>query len=173
MTASGWASSSSVLGVVFTFTPLAAICVVLRLWTRIAIVRSPGWDDFCVTAAICFTIVDAICQAVKVHYGLGKHGSELSAHQKLHIEKVFWIATWNYFLGLGFAKLSVVLQCLRIFGRNLKFRMAATILGAIIAVRIDTEGAIQQIGSQIPQVFTIWTFFQSIFICWPIAQYVQ
>ncbi|CAK4023370.1 Hypothetical predicted protein [Lecanosticta acicola] len=153
MTASGWASPASVLGVVFTFTPLAAICVGLRLWTRISIVRSPGWDDLCIVIAICFTLVDASCQVVKVHYGLGKHASELTPYQTYHIERAFWVATWNYYLGLGFAKLSIVLQCLRIFGRSPRFCIAAYTLGSIIAV------------------FTLWTAFQSIFICWPIPHF--
>ena len=62
MTVSGWASSSATLGVIFTFTPLALICVALRLYTRRTHL---GIDDVCVTAAMLFTANFAICVAVQ------------------------------------------------------------------------------------------------------------
>lgn len=62
MTVSGWASSSATLGVIFTFTPLALICVALRLYTRRTHL---GLDDVCVTAAMLFTANFAICVAVQ------------------------------------------------------------------------------------------------------------
>ncbi|KAK4507420.1 hypothetical protein PRZ48_001155 [Zasmidium cellare] len=65
----------------------------------------------------------------------------------------FFISIWNYYLGLGLAKLSIVLQCLRIFGNNHRFRISAYILGTIIAV------------------FTAYTVFITIFLCQPTSHF--
>ncbi|KXT01454.1 hypothetical protein AC578_9520 [Pseudocercospora eumusae] len=150
---SGHASPEATLAVVFTSTFIAAICVLLRLWTRLVIARQPGIDDLLVTLSIIFTSTFSMCVAVQVHYGLGKHQASLSAHNELYLLKWFWISIWNYYLGLGLAKLSMVVQCMRIFGHIPKFHRAAWILGTVIAV------------------FTTWTFFVSVFLCRPISKF--
>ncbi|KAF7191835.1 Satratoxin biosynthesis SC1 cluster protein 4 [Pseudocercospora fuligena] len=150
---SGHASPEATLAVVFTSTFIAAICVLLRLWTRLGIVRQPGMDDLLVSLSIIFTSTFSMCVAVQVHYGLGKHQDSLSAHNELYLLKWFWASIWNYYLGLGLAKLSMVVQCMRIFGHIPKFRRAAWILGTVIAV------------------FTTWTFFVSVFLCGPISKF--
>lgn len=52
---SGHASPATVVGVVMTFTFVAAVAVALRLWTRIAINHQPGVDDWVVALALVFT----------------------------------------------------------------------------------------------------------------------
>ena len=37
----------------------------------------------------------------------------------------FWLSIWNYYCAQGFAKLSILLQYLRIFGHVDKFRIAS------------------------------------------------
>ncbi|KXT15624.1 hypothetical protein AC579_5838 [Pseudocercospora musae] len=150
---SGHASPQATLAVVFTSTFIAAICVLLRLWTRLVVVRQPGIDDLLVTLSIIFSSTFSTCVAVQVHYGLGKHQLSLSAHNELYLLKWFWASIWNYYLGLGLAKLSMLVQCMRIFGHIPKFRRAAWILGTVIAV------------------FTTWTFFASVFLCRPISKF--
>lgn len=87
----------------------------------------------------------------KVHFGLCRRSADLTKSQLLNLGKAFWVSIWNYYLGLGLAKLSIVLQCLRIFGHLRIFRIAAYILGGVISV------------------FTLWTFFGSVFLCKPIS----
>lgn len=49
---SGHASPSAVLGVTITFTIIAASAVILRLYSRVFIVHSPGKDDAFIVAAL-------------------------------------------------------------------------------------------------------------------------
>lgn len=170
---SGHASPEATLAIVFTSTSIAAACVLLRLWTRLGIVQQPGIDDLLVTLSIVFTSMFSVCVAVQgeqrgmgsccprairndidtVHYGLGKHEDSLSPHDETYLLRWFWASIWNYYLGLGLAKLSMVFQCFRIFGHIPSFRRAAWILGSIIFV------------------FTVWTFFVSVFLCRPISKF--
>ncbi|KAK6369463.1 hypothetical protein LTR81_027997, partial [Elasticomyces elasticus] len=54
---SGHAAQGSIIGVTLTFAVLASICVAMRLHTRIVTLKSPGWDDAFVTAALIFNII--------------------------------------------------------------------------------------------------------------------
>ncbi|KAF2161772.1 hypothetical protein M409DRAFT_69573 [Zasmidium cellare ATCC 36951] len=146
MKLSGHASPTTVIGVVMTFTFIAAVAVALRLWTRFAISHQPGIDDLVVTLSLIFT-------SMVIRYGLGKHQDSLSDHDSMYLLLWFFISIWNYYLGLGLAKLSIVLQCLRIFGNNKRFRISAYILGAVIAV------------------FTAYTVFITIFLCQPTSHF--
>lgn len=61
MKISGHASPEAVLVASFTSTAIAIVTVILRLWTRIVIVRQPGWDDWLAAAALVFLIVFTVC----------------------------------------------------------------------------------------------------------------
>lgn len=54
---SGHASGASVVGVTVSFTVIAFIVTVLRLITRLTIVRNAGLDDLIITFAMVFSIV--------------------------------------------------------------------------------------------------------------------
>lgn len=57
MAASGHAPGSAVVGVTISFTVLAFMATVMRLYTRIGIVRNAGLDDIVITIALALTIV--------------------------------------------------------------------------------------------------------------------
>lgn len=61
---SGHADPSAVLAVTITFTVLAGVAVLLRLYSRLFIARSAGWDD----AFICFALVWTIAETVAVAF---------------------------------------------------------------------------------------------------------
>ncbi|KAK2024393.1 hypothetical protein LX32DRAFT_500571, partial [Colletotrichum zoysiae] len=42
----------TIVGLIATFLVLAWICVGLRVYTRVFVVRTPGWDDFVVVIAL-------------------------------------------------------------------------------------------------------------------------
>ncbi|KAK2044501.1 hypothetical protein LZ31DRAFT_541807 [Colletotrichum somersetense] len=42
----------TIVGLIATFLVLAWICVGLRVYTRVCVVRTPGWDDFVVVIAL-------------------------------------------------------------------------------------------------------------------------
>ncbi|KAK4499551.1 hypothetical protein PRZ48_010067 [Zasmidium cellare] len=145
MAISGHASQAATLAVIFTSSALAIIAVVLRLWTRLLIVRQPGWDDLLVTLSLFFTVIFTVCVFFEVYYGLGTHIETISKHDLTQLCLWLWISVWNYYIGPGLAKLSIVVQCMRIFGHIKWFRTASYILAAIITA------------------FTIFSTFISIF----------
>jgi hypothetical protein len=59
---SGHADPTAVLGVTITFTIIAASAVILRLYSRIFIVHSPGKDDVFIVAASIMTVCLTIAQ---------------------------------------------------------------------------------------------------------------
>ncbi|EMF08717.1 uncharacterized protein SEPMUDRAFT_144544 [Sphaerulina musiva SO2202] len=150
---SGHASPTTVVAVVLSFTFTALTCVLLRLWTRLGIVHQAGWDDFVVTLAMAFTTVFTICILNQVHFGLGRHQSSLTEVQERRLLIWFWISVWNYYFGLGLAKLSIVLQCLRIFGHIPKFRKISIVLFGIMFV------------------FMWWTVLATMFMCTPVSHF--
>lgn len=59
---SGHADPAAVLGVTISFTIIAAAAVLLRLYSRIFIVHSPGKDDAFIVAASAMTVCLTIAQ---------------------------------------------------------------------------------------------------------------
>lgn len=68
---SGHADPAAVLGVTISFTIIAAAAVLLRLYSRIFIVHSPGKDDAFIVAAstmtVCLTIAQGFQGALLPH----------------------------------------------------------------------------------------------------------
>lgn len=65
MVASGHASGSAVMGTTVAMTVLAALTVISRLFTRIAIVQKPGIDDICIAIAL-VRLIDLGVEATSV-----------------------------------------------------------------------------------------------------------
>lgn len=152
MAASGHASGESVVGVTVAFTILAFLATVTRLFTRIRIVHNAGADDLIIAIALALTIVLTACMCMQVKYGMGRHADSLTPYDNKYSLIWFWASVWIYYLALCFAKLSILLQYLRIFpGRQ--FRIACSILMGII------------VG------WTLWAFFSAVFACWPIRYF--
>ena len=56
-----------------------------------------------------------IAEGFQVANGLGSKGQLLSTTTDPHLLQALWCAIWTYHLSMGFCRLSVVAQCLRIF----------------------------------------------------------
>lgn len=83
---------------------------------------------------------------------MGRHADSLTDHENVWSLIWFWTSVWIYYLALCFAKLSILLQYLRIFpDRN--FRKACFTLMVVI------------VG------WTLWAFFSALFACWPIQSF--
>ena len=93
---------------------LASFVVALRLATRTWIVRSVGWDDYTIICATFGIIISSGLVAVQVHYGFGRHKSDLTQWQYIEFMKYSygeWIQT---FQTLMFNKISICFFLLRI-----------------------------------------------------------
>lgn len=148
----GHAPGSAVVGVTVAFTILAFITTAFRLFTRIAIVKQPGIDDFIITIALIFTIALTACMVLQVKYGMGRHAASLSPNDNKYSLIWFWASVWIYYPALMFAKLSILFQYLRIFPDR-RFRRWCWILMAVIVA------------------WTGWAFFSALFACWPIPHF--
>ncbi|CZT21442.1 related to integral membrane protein [Ramularia collo-cygni] len=152
MPASGHASGEAVVGVTISFTVLAGLATVARLVTRIGIVHSAGLDDLVISIAIVLSIMLTIAMCQQVKYGMGRHADSLSVEDHVQSLVWFWASVWVYYLALCFAKLSILIQYLRLFPER-KFRAKCFLLIGIV------------IG------WTMFAFFSAVFACRPIRYF--
>ncbi|KAK5111850.1 hypothetical protein LTR85_011748 [Meristemomyces frigidus] len=152
MTLSGHASQSSIYGTTIAFTMLAALVVVARLITRIAIVRRPGLDDAFITLGCVFSVAMGVSICKQAEYGMGLHWHTLPKSYMTRSVAWYWAFVWLYYAASAFTKLSILLQYLRIFPHD-QFRKACFVL----------------IGSV--SVWSAWTVLSAIFMCGPIASF--
>jgi len=103
-----------ILATTFIVTILASVAVILRIATRVWIVRSVGWDDYTILFAAFGIIIGCGLVVVQTHYGLGRHKSDLTQWQYIEFMKYSygeWIQT---FQTLMFNKISICFFLLRI-----------------------------------------------------------
>ncbi|KAF2086069.1 hypothetical protein K490DRAFT_58061 [Saccharata proteae CBS 121410] len=99
----------------YVFTALACIFVALKIGVRAAIARSPGWDDALILCAFALAVPLAVEMYFQAKYGMGVHMADLDPTTLMKQEHWFWASTWTYSTCVGFSKLSVLVQYLRIF----------------------------------------------------------
>ncbi|KAK3643569.1 hypothetical protein LTR56_010079 [Elasticomyces elasticus] len=150
--AGGHASGTAVNTVVLTFTSLAVIASVLRLYTRIGVGRNGGYDDACIVVATVLTIALTVTVCLETKYGNGRHQSTISPEDGVRSLQALYASIIVYNLALFFCKCSILLQYLRIFPQR-HFRFACFSLLALIIV------------------YANWTLWSQVFFCKPIAAY--
>ncbi|KAF7557723.1 hypothetical protein G7Z17_g413 [Cylindrodendrum hubeiense] len=139
----------ALVGVGFTFTILAIIFVVLRIFTRVWLVRGVGADDGFIVISTFGTLGFLIAVMEQVRYGLGEAPNPklLSPFIQATVASVI-----SYTICHLAVKLSISIQCLRIFATPAARRL---FLGLIIFLSIYGTLCL---------VLTIIT-------CWPVAKY--
>jgi hypothetical protein len=70
------------------FTAIAGLMVLLRLWTRLVIVKKPGLEDVCILVALLAAIGYTVLLNVQAEHGLGLPESQLSEHDRKEVIKV-------------------------------------------------------------------------------------
>ncbi|KAJ5111305.1 hypothetical protein N7532_001840 [Penicillium argentinense] len=104
-----------VLIITTIFTVLAALFVAIRLFTRVKLVKNPGYDDLLILGALLSSITFYAFILVERHYGLGVQKASLpdSAIQgQMHY---LWVSVPFYNLSLILAKLSALIFYTSIF----------------------------------------------------------
>jgi len=67
-------SRGSIINIVsWTGASLCTIFVALRIYTRIRITQSAGWDDILIVVGAILNILTVALTSVAIHYGLGRH----------------------------------------------------------------------------------------------------
>lgn len=83
---------------------------------------------------------------------MGDHFASLTPHEITKAYYWFWVSIWVYYAGVFFAKISILLQYLRIFLQT-RFRLACFILMGITVV---CSG---------------WAVFSGVFMCSPVQSF--
>ncbi|KAJ5624159.1 hypothetical protein N7510_000468 [Penicillium lagena] len=126
-------TSAHIFPATLTFTCLATFVVAVRLWTRFRLVKSPGWDDMLILAAMILSLVFYAFIMVERHYGMGHVMKDLSEEQKARMMQFLWLSIPFYNASLIFSKLSALVLYTRIF-RNRTFRLVVKIFAGCLIV---------------------------------------
>lgn len=145
-------SGHQVVAITVSFTTISGVILLLRLFTRFALIRNAGSEDFCIAFAMLCSIALTVTICEQVKYGMGQHVYTLSKETLINSQKPFWASIWIYNLSLTFTKVSILLQYLRIFTIK-QFRVFCWTLLGFVAI------------------YSTWTFFGSIFECMPVAYF--
>lgn len=103
------------IGVMGTFIFMAILATALRLYTRIKIVKSVGWDDWVMLACTSCAVGGFILHCLQVPQGLGKHYEFISADQKVQFAKQsFFTSLIPNTTGVALMKVSIGLSLLKL-----------------------------------------------------------
>ncbi|KAF7185066.1 Satratoxin biosynthesis SC1 cluster protein 4 [Pseudocercospora fuligena] len=152
MAVGGYANPAAVVAVCITMSTIAATAVAMRIYARLAIAKSAGWDDGFITFGSANSWVLTGIAIWLVETGMGKHESDLSYSEAEENRKALWTSIIIYNLGLTSTKMSILLQYQRIFPQK-RFRIANWIMMGIVIS------------------YALWRFFSAIFACVPVQAY--
>ncbi|EFR02389.1 integral membrane protein [Nannizzia gypsea CBS 118893] len=112
---------------------LAGVFVLLRLVGRY-LRDGIKADDWTILGALVLAIVFTVVHNLGIGYGLGKHGNEISAQDKMEAFKMLLCAQVLFKLVIGLAKVSILSLYLRVFTANNYFRWACISMIVITSV---------------------------------------
>lgn len=134
------------------FPILAFLVAVLRLYTRVRIIRNPALDDLFAIIALLFSIFASVCIALQVQNGMGRHFKTLPYDSRMRFYQFLYANILIYNFGLLFTKISILFQYLRI-ATNKRIRLVC------YAVMIFTSA------------YGATALITGIFHCWPISRF--
>ncbi|EME39876.1 hypothetical protein DOTSEDRAFT_104226, partial [Dothistroma septosporum NZE10] len=146
----------AIYAVIWSTTLLAILAVALRIFTRAFIVRGLQLDDYLILASLLFIVVFTITvtlESMSTYNGLGRHQASLSKVERTNLLRWLWISIILYHIGLGSAKLSIVSQCLSVFGSIRRFVIACYVVGAIMIA------------------YMLFTVSITVFLCKPVSYF--
>ncbi|KAI9675737.1 MAG: hypothetical protein M1817_001104 [Caeruleum heppii] len=103
-----------ILAVCVTTTVLAFVIVCLRLFTRIKVVRSVGWDDYVILLTMAVSIAGLAVIIPEIQHGGGRHAAYLAPEMMSVGIKLNFITQPIYLWGIALAKISISLFLLRL-----------------------------------------------------------
>ena len=148
---SGHASQSAVYAVCVTFTLFMALIVVARICTRTLIAKQTGLDDAFICVAAVFSLMYCITTYHQAMQGMGLHVWD-PAIDIVKMSIFFWCALWSYYAALGFTKLSILMQYLRIWPQPGFRKLCFIMIGVTI-------------------IWTLWAVLSSAIMCIPVSRF--
>jgi hypothetical protein len=148
-TISGHTSQLALYVVTVIFTIVACLAIIARLCARTFVAKQPGSDDALIFIAGVLSIAFCITTYKQTEFGMGKHIWQFPRSEYEIIAMWFWSSVWVYYAALGFTKLSILLQYLRIFPQ-VNFRRACYAMISVITL------------------WSLWATFSALVMCVPI-----
>lgn len=148
--------------------PLLGICIilmVLRLWVRLRILRSWGWDDATILLALVKAAINTILVIISVAYGAGRHMVQLTEHQKSMAMKYQILSQGFHVTSTNWGKVSVALFLIRIIGGVNNHK--ALLYTLIVVMTLINAGGVFTIYAQCIPTRKLWNYDMQEGHCWP------
>jgi len=104
----------TILSVMWLETAIALLFVCLRLWTRIRITQTVGWDDYLIVLSWLMLMPYTVGCTVAVTHGFGRHSTELTLDGIVAATKAEIIGQTFCIIGIATSKSSAAIFLLRI-----------------------------------------------------------
>ncbi|KAK4160532.1 hypothetical protein QBC43DRAFT_325421 [Cladorrhinum sp. PSN259] len=152
------------LGITITFTVLAWLCSIFRIYMRLFVLRSAWWDDVFIALALITSTTGSINFCLMLNFGMGSHFNTLLPNELQVFLKHFYIGAIVYPLALTFIKLALLFQYLRIFDQDSRRRFFCKWLIGLTSI----WGLVYSIPSWVPcyPVASMWDFTIPARHCW-------
>ncbi|KAM7188873.1 hypothetical protein V8F20_010382 [Naviculisporaceae sp. PSN 640] len=135
----------------------ALICLGLRLYVRIFLMRNTGWDDWIMVAAMVFSIALTVAACLaSTKYGWDRHVWDLKPAQLVQGRQISLAIQGIFVVASALAKISIIVSYLRLALVNSWFRRMC--IGSIYFVVI----------SNVPLFIVLWTQCQPLSDYWNI-----
>lgn len=148
--------------------PLLGVCIIvmaLRLWVRLRILRSWGWDDAFILLSLVTAATNTILVIVSVAYGAGRHMWQLTATQKKMAMKYQIVSQGFHVASTDLGKVSVALFLIRIIGGvNNHKALLYTLIAVMTVINV---GGIITIYAQCVPMSKLWNYDLQEGYCWP------
>ncbi|CAN8103136.1 unnamed protein product [Discula destructiva] len=89
-----------------------------RIYTRVAIVRKMGWDDWTMIFATVLAVMVSIIVTIEVHYAVGRHAAYIQAPELVKAIQWIWLSAPFSTMSACFGKISIALLILRMTTHN-------------------------------------------------------
>lgn len=116
--------ANELIATAISCTILSVIFVALRMYTRLRINHSTGWDDYVAFMTLPVVIAYGVLTCWDTRYGMGLHAWDFPGDLRQQYQKWIFIGAPTYILSLLGYKMSICLLYLRIFNINRRFRYA-------------------------------------------------
>ncbi|KAL1954638.1 hypothetical protein VTO42DRAFT_879 [Malbranchea cinnamomea] len=134
---------------------VALALLLARIWTRLHILRTWGWDDvFMGLAMVCAALNSALLQ-ISIRHGTGRHIRYLSEHQAMLANKYNWISQGFHVMSTNWGKVSVAIFLLRMVDRAKQQR--SYFYAGIALLNIVNAASIGIIYGQCHYTSDLWT----------------